>query len=428
MAERKTIGLRDIKALQPGQTIWDDKVAGFGARRQKGPAVAYVLLYRTEGGRQRWHTIGRHGAPWTPDLARAEAKRLLGAVVKGDDPAGEKQATRKATTVAELCDAYLADAESGRLLTRRRVAKKASTLATDRGRVERHIKPLLGALKVAAVTRDDIDAFLHDVAAGKTAMRAKSGKPRGVAHVRGGRGTASRTTGLLGAIFAYAVRHRMRADNPVHGVTRFADGKRERRLSDAEYAALGSALRAGVETIRPAALAAAHFLALTGWRRGEALGLRWAEVDLDRRTATLTDTKTGRSVRPLSHAACDLLRAMPREDALAFPAAKGDGEMSGFARFWGRIARLGALPGDLTPHVMRHSFASLAGDLGFSESTIAALVGHKGQTITSRYVHAADAVLLAAADAVAARTNELMGFATPSGVIVPLKRSGAASA
>ncbi len=53
-----------------------------------------------------------------------------------------------------------------------------------------------------------------------------------------------------------------------------------------------------------AAVAAARYLVLTGWRSGEALGLRWADVDLVRRTATLAGTKTGRSVRPLSNAAC----------------------------------------------------------------------------------------------------------------------------
>ena len=63
----------------------------------------------------------------------------------------------------------------------------------------------------------------------------------------------------------------------------------------------------------------------------------------------------------------------------------------------------------MTPHVLRHSFASLASDLGYSEPTIAALIGHKGQTMTSRYVHAADAVLLAAADAIAAHTLKSMG-------------------
>jgi integrase len=83
--------------------------------------------------------------------------------------------------------------------------------------------------------------------------------------------------------------------------------------------------------------------------------------------------------------------------------------MSGFRSLWDRITKLAELPPDVTPHVLRHSYASLAADLGYSEPTIAALVGHKGYTITSRYVHSADAVLLAAADAVAHRTSELMG-------------------
>ncbi len=405
----KRIGLREIRNLGPGEMVWDSAVPGFGARRQRGTAVAYMLKYRTVEGRQRWHTIGRHGAPWTPDLAREEAQRLLGDVARGADPAAIKHSKRDAATVAELCDLYLKDAEAGRLLTRRKVAKKASTLATDRGRIERHIKPLLGQLKVAAVTREDIDAFMHDIANGKTAGRSKTEKKRGLANVRGGRGTASRTVGLLGAIFTYAERHRMRPDNPVRGVIRFADGKRERRLSDSEYKALGSALKQAVsENLWPPAVAAARFLAVTGWRSGEALGLRWDEVDLIRRTATLPDTKTGRSVRPLSCTACDILRDLTRTSDLVFSAARGSGRMSGFPKFWARIAKFGELPRDISPHVLRHSLASLASDLGYSESTIAALVGHKSTTITSRYIHTADAVLLAAADAVANQTIKLM--------------------
>jgi integrase len=388
-------------------------VRGFGVRRQKSEAVAYVLFYRTREGRQRWYTIGRHGAPWTPEMAREEAKKLLGDVVEGADPAGEKKADRKTKTVAELCDLYLADAEAGRLLTRRKTAKKTSTLATDRGRIVRHIKPLLGRIPVPAVTHEDIEAFMHAVAEGRTAGKVKTAKKHGLANVRGGRGTASRTVGLLGAIFAYAVRRRMRADNPVRGVMRFADGKRERRLSDDEYKRLGGALRQAEKNIWPAAVAAARFLTLTGWRSGEVLALRWPEVDLARRTARLADTKTGFSMRPLSHMACEVLRGLTRSGELVFPATRGEGRMTGFPKLWARITKLGQLPRDITPHVARHSLASLAADLGYSEPTIAALVGHKGSSITSRYIHTADAVLLAAADALADRTAELMGDSKP---------------
>src|SRR5207237_2676599 len=127
----------------------------------------------------------------------------------------------------------------------------------------------------------------------------------------------------------------MRQDNPVHGIERYADGRRERRLSDEEYAALGEALRqAEAEEIWPPAIAMARFLALTGWRSGEAQALRWTELDLSRRTARLTDTKTGLSMRPLSHAACDVLRNMPRLSGdLVFPATRGPGPMVGFKQF-----------------------------------------------------------------------------------------------
>jgi integrase len=413
MDNRKRIGLREVRALQPNSLVWDTGVTGFGIRRQRGEAVTYFVKYRTREGRQRWHKIGRHGSPWTPDTARDEAVRVLGSVTAGGDPAAQRRAARQAKTVAELCDSYIADAESGRLLTRGGIAKKARTLAQDRGRIERHIKPLLGGFAVTAITRDDIERFMHDVAEGRTAVRAKTAKKRGLARVTGGRTAATRVMGLLGAICAYAVRRRLRPDNPVHGISRFADRKRERRLSDDEYGRLGAALhRSDAEgTIWPPALALARFLVLTGWRTSEAVSLRRSEVDMVRRTATLSDTKTGRSSRPLSHAACEVLCSAPKvgEGELVFPSPRGDSRTANFSKLWARIAKVARLPGDVTPHTLRHSFASLAGDLGYSEPTIAALVGHAGRTVTSRYVHAADAVLLAAADAVADRTVELLG-------------------
>ncbi|MGH7119595.1 MAG: tyrosine-type recombinase/integrase, partial [Acetobacteraceae bacterium] len=305
MATRIT--LATVRSLPRNAIVWDAAVTGFYARRQQSEAVRFGLFYRTEAGRQRFLTIGRFGAPWTPDEARAEARRLLGEVAKGQDPSAEKEAMRHAVTVAELCVRYLADAEAGRVLVRGGRAKKPLTLASDRGRIEGHIMPLLGALPVGAVTRQDVERFMHQVAEGETARSHKVG-PRAVSNVTGGRGVATRTIGLLGAIFSYAVEHRMRTDNPAHGIRKFAENKRERRLSGAEYPMLGKALRQAVAAgMWPPAIACARFLALTGWRSGEALALRWQDIYLARRTATLPDTKTGRSMRPLSYAACELL-------------------------------------------------------------------------------------------------------------------------
>ena len=293
------ITLKTIAALQLGSVAWDNgkgAVAGFGVRRQRGLAVTYVLKYRTHDGRQRWATIGRHGSPYTPDTARAEAKRRLGEVAAGGDPAAEKQKARKAKTVAEFCDDYLAAFKAGRP-TRRGTPKKAATLDGDRGRIERHVKPLLGNLKVAAVTRLDVERFRDGVTEGASAAIIKTGK-HGLARIAGGRGTATRAVGMLGALFAYAIECGLRTDNPVRGVIRHKYNERLRRVSSAEYEKLGEALRALPASTWPAARAVPRFLAITGWRRSEALSLRWREVDLASRTARLPDTKTGFSLRP----------------------------------------------------------------------------------------------------------------------------------
>ncbi|SIS86663.1 site-specific integrase [Paracoccus saliphilus] len=426
MPERKRIGLRDIRALQRGQTIYDASVTGFGARRQRSEAVSYIVVYRTAEGRQRMQTIGRHGSPWTPDEAREEARRILGEVAQGRDPAADRRNKREAPTISDLTDIYMADAENGRLLTRRGIAKKPSTIATDRSRIDAHIKPLLGSMKVAAVSRNDVKKFMAAVAEGKTHRRVRLDKPRAISNVRGGKGSASRTVGLLGALFTYAQEKGWRDDNPVRGVTRYADGKRNRRLSAAEYKSLGDALHglsvAEHGAIWPDAIACVRFLALTGWRRGEALNLRWRAVDLETRTATLHDTKTGASIRPLSHRACDVLQAMVRGEpgALVFRPARGNTIMSGLPKYMKKIVAVAGLPPDVTAHVLRHSFASVAADGGASELTIAALLGHRAGSVTSRYTHHADAVLLAAADKVADKIAEAMGEPVPTGEIINL--------
>lgn len=429
MSTPSRIGIKDLRNLGEDRTLWDSRVPGFCARRRKSPAVFYAIKYRTGEGRQRWHTIGRHGAPWTPDMARDEARRILSEVVKGKDPAGEKLAKRRAATVSELCDDYLEAATQGRLLTRRGASKKKSTLATDRSRIEAHIKPLLGDRKVLEVTRQDIEKFMHDIAAGATKRCSRMAKPRAVSHVKGGRGAATRTVGLLGAIFNYAIRAGLCADSPVAGIIRFADGKRDRRLSDSEYKQLGDGVAAS-ESIWPYAISTIIFLAMTGWRSGEALNLRWRDLDLKRHVAQLPDTKTGASTRPLSLSAVKELQKLPRggPENLVFPSSREGVVMGGFPSLFEKIARAGGLPKDVTPHVLRHSFASVAADLGFSELTIAVLIGHRGGSITSRYTHHADAVLLAAADKVAAHITDMMSIETADEVnnIVRLSVRGVA--
>ena len=272
----------------------------------------------------------------------------------------------------------------------------------------RHVIPVLGRMPVKVVRRDDVERFMHDVAAGKTATREKT-KPHGLSIVRGGRGVAGRTVALLGAIFSYAVRQGIRLDNPVHGIVKFAEGRRQRRLSNDRYRMLGMALsKSRQEKVWQPAIAATWLMIVTGWRRGEVLGRRWSEVDLPRRTARLADTKTGELIRPLSELACSVIQSQPRIGDIVFASRSGETPIVGYRKMWLRIAKLGGLSADITPHVLRHSFASLAADLGYNEPTIASLLGHKTHSITSRYMHSADTVLVVAADAVANATMKLM--------------------
>jgi integrase len=408
---RRRIGLRDVRALGPGETVWDCAVIGFGARRQRSDGVSFILSYRTLAGRKRLLTIGRHGSPWLSEEARQEARRLLGVVAAGGDPMLDREARRGASmTVGELCDRWIEDSEAGRLLTRRRHSKRPATIATDRSRITAHIKPLLGTLPVSAIMRQDVERMMHAIMSGKTRQRTKLLKLRALSNIRGGTGAASRTVSMFRAILAYAVRLGLRSENPASGVVRPADGRRDRRLSDGEYAVLATGLAAaGDDDVWVPALAAIRFLLITGWRRGEVLGLRWAEVDLSRRTARLSDTKTGTSMRPLAEPACTILREMERDGIYVFKSPGGDTPMGGFPRIWAKVAhRISGLPNDVTPHVLRHSLASLAADLGYSDATIAGLLGHAGHSITRRYIHSADAALLAAADRVAEEIMTLM--------------------
>ncbi len=101
-----------------------------------------MCQYRNKNGRSRRMTLGRYGV-LTPDEGRQEARRVLGDVARGLDPAETRAADREALTDEALC---LEDkADRGLLTTRRGKAKKPSTLATDRGRIHRHIIPSSGA-------------------------------------------------------------------------------------------------------------------------------------------------------------------------------------------------------------------------------------------------------------------------------------------
>lgn len=374
--------------------LWDSALKGFGIKIAKGGRKSYVCKYRVGNGRAaptRRMTIGAHGSPWTVDQARAEARKLLGRAANGEDPAKEKQDEKKQITVAQLCDLYLDNGVG---------TKKASTVATDRGRIQRHIKPLLGRKKVRDVTRADVKRFLQDVANGKTATDEKTGL-RGRAIVKGGKGTASRTVGLLGGIFSYAFDCGLIEQNPARSVRRFPDRKNERYLSPQELVALGEALREAAQGgENQSAIAILKLLIFTGARKGEIEKLKWAEVDFDSGYLRLGDSKTGQKAVPLNAGALEILSELERVEGsiFVFPAWRGDGYYQGTPKAWRRIRAMAEL-NDVRLHDLRHSFASVAVSGGASLPIIGALLGHSNAATTQRYAHLHDDPVKAASEA-----------------------------
>ena len=388
---------RSVEALSrpaTGQTfLWDGELRGFGVRIGSSGQKTFVLQYRTVTGKSRRLKLGRFGV-LTVEQARDVARINLGRVAAGEDPADDARDERLSLTVAELCDWYLTEARSGRILGRRNRPIKESTLTSDASRIESHVKPLLGGRAAAGLRIADIEAMQADIAAGKSA------KPRGTGRggtATGGPGVASRTVATLQSILGHAARHDLIAEHPSKGVRRLAGTRRTRRLSVAEIKKLGAAMQyAERNGENPIALATVSFLALTGFRLNEGQQLQRAWLESDGSFVAFPDTKGGAQVRAIGPSAAALVAAQPRlvGSPFVFPAMFGDGPTTAAKACLARLCAMVSIEG-VTPHTLRHTFGSVAGDLGFSELTIAALLGHATQSVTQGYVHIDEALKLA---------------------------------
>ncbi|MDD2870317.1 site-specific integrase [Neomegalonema sp.] len=406
-----------LKPGEPDYIMWDDALPGFGVRVWPSGKKVYLVQYRA-GRRQRRIKIGAHGA-FTVEEARKEARSILGNVARGEDPQEEKQTRRKSLTVAELCDDYVKAAQKGLIFGKGGGAKKASTLATDTGRIERHIKPLLGKKLVIDLKRADVAGLVRDVTEGKTATSGKSDKPRGRIKVTGGKGTAARTKGLLGGILSYAVECGVIETNPATGVRTATDNVRHRRFSDAELEAIGAVISEAHDQ-HWQVIAFTRLTFLTGWRKAEIESLRWDAIDLDHSTAILADSKEGRSIRPLGANVVALLTALPRHGEFILPSPRAGLHFAGGYKAFLRLCDRAGVS-DVSPHTARHTLVTKAQEqLGIAEAIAGAVVGHrKSLTVTGRhYTHFAPDFLIEAATAISGEIARIMGFADLIGAAV----------
>lgn len=418
--------------------VWDEddgSIKGFGLRVRRGGSQTFVFQYRDASGRTRRIRIGDGGM--AAEEARSQARKLATAAdnARTDhdptrDPAAQRakeKAKSAAPTVADLARLFLAD---------RKKKVKPKTLGEYRRLIDQEIAPAIGRRDVRELTRGDITAMLARM----------DDRPT----------TANNVHSLTRVMFSFAIDHDIRLDgrNPGARIKRYSTTSPKKSLTREQYTALGAALakaeREGlpvppalrklshgtsharreratgkkrgpyqrreierVEPANPVAVAVLRFLALSGWREGEALTLRRDAIDLERGVAVLADTKTGRSVRPLGKAALDLLTATisaygTHGNPYVFVGSKPGEHLRETKRLW--TAARHAAGVQLRLHDLRHSFTTVGRELDCSDYTIARLVGHVVEGMTGRYGDVPPETVRRAANAIAETiANRLAG-------------------
>jgi integrase len=383
--------IKNLPVPKTGNRItYDDGekcVRGFGIRVTSGGSRSFILNYRTRTGRERRFTIGQF-PDWKTSAARDEAAALKQRIDRGEDPLADIEAGRDAKTVTNLAERFLREHSERK--------NRAGTTAGYRALLENWILPKFKHIKVNEVTFSDVDG-LH-------AWVTKAGGPY----------AANRMLAVCSKMFSLAIKWQWRADNPVRGVERNQEVKRQRYLSGDEIAALLTALNAHEDT---QAANIIRLLLLTGARRGEVLNATWDQLNLEAgvwiKPGATTKQKTEHRV-PVSAPARQLLseiladetaKAAAKGRELAqwvFPSRVNGGRRDAVQRQWGEVCKAAGFKTPVRVHDLRHSYASILASAGLSLPIIGKLLGHTQPATTARYAHLFDDPLRAATERVGA--------------------------
>jgi integrase len=375
--------------------LWDTELSGFGLKVTPTGRKVYLVQYRLGGrtGRTRRVTIGQHGE-LTPMAARAEAKRLLGKIALGRDPASDRDKAKADKTLTAVLDQFMTEHVESK--------RKASTAREYQRIAKLYVVPHLGRRPIGDIKRQDIAKLHHELGE----------KPY----------QANRTLALLSKFFNWAEKHGLRPDgsNPCRHIEKYRESRRERFLSEAELARLGDSLREAEKhgSATPWAIAAIRLLIFTGARLSEILTLEWDHVDTDHGLLMLPDSKTGKKAIRLNAPARQVLESVPRLEGNPFVICgeKPGHHLVNLQKPWRRIREAVGLD-DVRIHDLRHSFASVGASSGQSLIVIGKMLGHSQPATTARYAHLADDPVKAASDAVGARIAAAMAGDKPGDVV-----------
>jgi integrase len=420
-----------LKAMPRDYAVWDAELPGFGVRVRASGARSYVVVYRAGNGRRapvRRVTLGSVGKI-TPDDARKLAKKTLGMVAHGQDPAAVKAGERATPAVSELADRFMAEHVTPKL--------KPGTAVFYSDVLERIVKPEFGTTKADKLTRATV-AKLHRKL-GKTPFQA------------------NRTLEVISSMYAFAGGLGIVPEgiNPARGIEKFQEHRRERFLTVKELDRLGAAIREAETTgipwevdetkpkakhlpeernrfskIDASAAAALRLLLFTGCRLREILHLQWAHVDGERGLLFLPDSKTGRKTVILNAPALEVLAGLPRVGVYVITgqgAGTGDEKpRADLKRPWEAVAKRAGLDG-VRLHDLRHTYASFGAGGGLGLPIIGKLLGHSQAATTARYAHLDNDPLRRAAEVIGGQIAAAMGEKPKrtGGEVVPLKRPGA---
>ena len=361
---KKKITAGVISSLEVGETVMDTEEPGFGVRCQRGAPTFFVRKYAN--GRRHFETIGEFGTGGlTVTTARDKASRMIAAIRDGISPAERRARDRAMPTVAVLAEKWLDVHVDAKL--------KPKTAKDYRSTLNTHVLPALGKLRTDRLDEMSV-ADMHQ--RGRSSPYA-----------------ANRALAVVSKMMDFAERQgfRPKGSNPVKGIERFREEKRERFLSFEELTALGHALSAPevVDRHSPFSIAAIGFLLLTGMRLQEVLRLRHGEVDLQRAMLFLGDSKTGKKSVVLGAHATDLLGSLPSmaDSPWVFPSSVDPHKpMYDVKKTWATVSRVAGLEG-VRIHDLRHTFASVAASAGGSLPMIGRLLGQSQAHTTERYSH-----------------------------------------